>query len=170
MKIWRLAWKLTGNIDLLIAGASLIAVVILTMLGVFMRYAVNRPFSWMEEVQLILFVWMAFFGASVAFRLGGHIAIEIVVDMFPRKWRRAVEVADSLIVAALLGYVAHLEYLRGLSLIRSGRTTNILQIPQYYTYFGVSAACCLMLLNLLARETRTVAGWFGKADSGEAGP
>lgn len=137
------------NIDLIVSGVSVAVLVLLTAAGVFMRYVINSPFVWLEEVQMILFVWSAFFGASVTFRCGGHIAIEILVDMFPRAVQAVVK--EIVFVLALLAvmYMMYLQTERGFSLIRTGRSTSILNIPQYLTYFGVALACFLMTAHLI---------------------
>jgi TRAP-type C4-dicarboxylate transport system permease small subunit len=134
---------------LIVSGVSAAVLVLLTAAGVFMRYVVNSPFTWLEEVQMILFVWSAFFGASVAFRCGGHIAIEILADMLPRAVQAVLErVVFALVVLALV-YMMYLQTERGFALIRTGRSTSILNIPQYLTYFGVSLACFLMTVHLI---------------------
>lgn len=129
-------------------GICLTLVIGLTTASVFARYIFNSPFAWTEEMQMLLFVWMAFFGSSVAFRYNNHIAIEVVVDAFPAKWRRIVEAVNSVLVFLVLGLVAYFEFRRGFSLIRSGRTTAMLQIPQALNYLGVAAACLFMMANL----------------------
>lgn len=168
MRAWRILLAGMRNMDLLLAGISLVVLVGLTLSGVFARYALNRPFSWLEEIQLVLFVWMAFFGSSVAFRYGNHIAIDVVVDLFPLAWKRVIEVFNTLLVITVLGLVIYLEFRRGQAMLRSGRATNILQIPQAYNYFGVSAACLFMLLNFAWQRGTAFVQWRAAKISGEA--
>ena len=49
-----------GNLDIVVAGAALIVLIVLTFAGVVMRYIVGQPFTWLEEVQLFCMVWIVF--------------------------------------------------------------------------------------------------------------
>ena len=80
------------SLDLVISGIALIILVILTFLGSLMRYIMNSPIIWQEEVQIGLAIWVIFFGASAAFRYSNHIAIDMIVDMFPKNIQRIIEV------------------------------------------------------------------------------
>ncbi|MDR1519124.1 MAG: TRAP transporter small permease [Planctomycetota bacterium] len=161
---------LLANVDLLISGLSLAGLVGLTAVGVVMRYVLRDPITWMEEAQTLLFVWAAFFGAGVAFRLGGHVSIEAVVELFPVRFQRILEVVDSLLVALILVLVMYWELIRGLTLTRTGRSTSILDIPLSLNYFGVSASCLLMLIHFIRRRLELFGSWRREADAAkEAG-
>ena len=54
--------KLLGNLDTIISGFSLCAIVVITLAGVIMRKIANQPIAWLEEVQLLLFIYAIFFG------------------------------------------------------------------------------------------------------------
>jgi TRAP-type C4-dicarboxylate transport system permease small subunit len=144
------------NSDLIISGICITILVLLTTTGVFMRYAVGKPFTWLEEIQLILFVWVVFFGGSAAFRFGGHIAIEVVVELFPRKAQKMFDAVVSVIIFCTLAYIMYLLLGRGFALIKTGRVTNILQIPLSWNYFGVAAACLFMLVNFTVSKIKKI--------------
>lgn len=97
----------------------------------------------------MLEVWVVFLGAGYGFRVGAHVAIEIVIDALPQKVQRFF---DYLIMAIVVGTIAYLlvqsiGYVR--LFIRSERTTSILQIPYYLIYGIVPVSCILMILNYL---------------------
>lgn len=52
-----------------------------------MRYCFGNPFVWQEEVQLALSVWVVFLGGRYAFVCGNHAAIDVIVEMFPEKYK-----------------------------------------------------------------------------------
>jgi TRAP-type C4-dicarboxylate transport system permease small subunit len=159
VRLIRLALALLENLDLIISGLCLAALVLLTAQGVVMRYALDSPLIWLEEVQLILFVWVAFFGASAAFRAGGHVAIEVLVEAFPLRLRRVVEATNSLLVAVLLVLIAYWEFSRGMTLTATGRSTSILGIPLSLNYFGVAAACLFMLIHFVRQRLALFGAW-----------
>lgn len=67
--------KFVCNLDVIISGLSLCAIVVITLAGVIMRKIMNQPIAWLEEMQLLLFIYAIFFGGSVAFRYGNQVSI-----------------------------------------------------------------------------------------------
>lgn len=43
--------SIVANLDVIVASAALAVLIILTFLGVIMRYLVGQPFTWMEELH-----------------------------------------------------------------------------------------------------------------------
>ncbi|MDR2390252.1 MAG: TRAP transporter small permease subunit [Planctomycetota bacterium] len=159
MRATRFFLVLLENLDLIISGLCLTVLVFLTALGVVMRYVLGSPLTWLEEVQLILLVWVAFFGSGAAFRAGGHVAIEALVEMFPVRLQRAVEAIDSLLVATILVLVAYWQFSRAMTLTVTGRSTSILGIPLSLNYFGVAAACLFMLVHFVRQRLALFGSW-----------
>lgn len=123
-----------------------------TVFGVVMRYVVNNPLTWLEEVQMTLIIWLVFFGGSAAFRLHAHVSIEILVDSFPAWMKKAVDVFIFIVVTAVLLFIAYRghEYIARLASGR--RVSNVLRIPYALTYAAVPVGAVLMLLNFWASE------------------
>lgn len=145
--------KILCNLDLFIASFALIVLTGLTSVGVFMRYVARTPILWQEEIQAFCQVWLCFMGASVAFRTGSHVAIEIFVDVLPQKAQKWIGYLIDAIVLFVLVYLAinaqaYIAQVFG----RSNRPTPILRIP-YTTIYGVAPyACVLMLISYFASK------------------
>lgn len=135
------------NLDLVLAGLSLIILIIFTFSGVIMRYIFGRPFTWLEEVQLLCMVWVVYAGAGAGFRMGNHVAIEILVDMFPAKLQKLFDVLISIVVVVVVGYlfVQSIGFVR--LFVQNGRTTNMLRIPYTLIYGIAPISCILMIFN-----------------------
>lgn len=133
------------NIDTIIAAVMLILLIFFTFLGVVWRRVFNAPFTWMEEVQLACMVWIVFAGASVAFRTGGHVAIEMVVDLMPQKIQKVINIFISAVVVFVLGYllVQSLGFIQ--LFLKSGRSTSILGIP-YALIYGVAPVSLIAMV------------------------
>jgi TRAP-type C4-dicarboxylate transport system permease small subunit len=142
------------NIDLLIGGCALILVVGLTLFGVVMRYCFNSPPPWLEEIQMLCIVWLSMFGGSAAFRLGGHVAIEVVVDLISDGPRRAAHIVAFCVVIAVLCFITYQGYSLILKLHQAGRATSILHIPYPFIYAAVPVSGLLMLYNFATTEGR----------------
>ncbi|GHV84360.1 hypothetical protein AGMMS50212_17000 [Spirochaetia bacterium] len=129
--------KKIQNFDLIISGTALSALILYTFLGVVMRYFVNRPITWGEEFQLFCEVITIFFGAGAGFRLGSHVAIDIVVDLFPKRAQRIIEIFIWAVSIVILVYftVQSASFVR--QMYATKRTTDILDIPHFITYSAV---------------------------------
>ena len=77
--------KFVCNLDVIISGLSLCAIVVITLAGVIMRKIMNQPIAWLEEMQLLLFIYAIFFGGSVAFRYGNQVSIDLVMNRLKGK-------------------------------------------------------------------------------------
>ena len=140
--------KILCNLDLFIASIAMVVLTLVTAAGVVMRYIVKNPILWQEEVQAFCQVWMIFLGASVAFRAGSIVAIEMVVDSLPEKAQRIVGYIVDMIVLFVLSFLmvkshAYIQQVFG----QSGRPTPILRIPYTLIYGVAPYGCALMMIS-----------------------
>ena len=140
--------KILCNLDLFIASIAMVVLTLVTAAGVVMRYIVKNPILWQEEVQAFCQVWMIFLGASVAFRTGSIVAIEMVVESLPEKAQRIVGYIVDMIVLFVLSFLmvkshAYIQQVFG----QSGRPTPILRIPYTLIYGVAPYGCALMMIS-----------------------
>lgn len=147
MKNKKILFHILGNLDIILAAVVLSMLVILTCLGVVMRYVVKAPFTWLEEVQLFCIVWIVFCGGGAAFRTGGHVAIEMIVDMFSPKIQKVIGFIIDIIVVAVIGYL----FVESFSFIKmlyiNGRSSNILDIPYWFNYGIAPVSYVVMIIS-----------------------
>ena len=126
-----------ANLDVIIASVILALLIVLTFAGVIWRYIFHAPFTWLEEVQTSCMVWITFAAAGAAFRTGNHVAIEMIVDLMPRKAQKIMEKLIVIVVVVILGYlfIQTIPYLK--IFLESGRSTSMLHIP-YIVVYGIS--------------------------------
>jgi TRAP-type C4-dicarboxylate transport system permease small subunit len=141
--------KFLKNYDFFIAGIALCILVVVTFLGVIMRYAVNRPFTWQQETQLACIVWIVLWGAGGAFRYGSHVAIEFIVDKFPEKLQKVFYVVILLISVFVLAYLLIQSCILLAQFNRSGRATEILKIPLVCIYWVIPAGLAITIFNYI---------------------
>lgn len=79
------------------AAALVLGEVAVLLAGVFMRFVMNAPLPWADELASILFLWLANLGAAVALRRGTHMRTTALVS----RWSpRAQAWAETLAIAA----------------------------------------------------------------------
>ncbi len=142
--------KILCNLDLFIASLAMIVLTLVTAGSVVMRYVVRKPILWQEEVQSFCQIWMIFLGASVAFRTGSIVAIEMVVESLPEKAQKIVGYVVDVIVLFVLAFLmmksqAYITQVFG----KSGRLTPNLRLPYSLVYGIAPYGCALMMISYL---------------------
>ncbi|MGI5173204.1 TRAP transporter small permease [Treponema sp. OMZ 840] len=135
------------KVDYILAGITLSTLVFLTVMGVVMRYIFGKPFTWLEEVQLFCMVWVVFFGAAPALRSGSHVAIEIIVELFPLKIQNIINIFIDIVFIGVMSYFFYqsLGYIR--MFILNARTTPMLDIPMWFVYLAAPIASADMIIS-----------------------
>ena len=135
------------KVEAVLAAAILVILIACTFFGVLARYLFNSPFTWEEEVQVACMVWITFLAAPVAFHTKSHVAIEILVDAFPQKVQRVIEVLIMILMYAILIYFffRSLEFISVLA--RTGRKTP------YSVIYGVAPVSIILMLISYTYET-----------------
>ena len=94
--------KFLYHVDEYLANFCGAALVVVTLLGIFMRYVMSDPLKWTEEVSLGLFVWYIFLGAGCTFKNGMNVTIDFLVDLFPERVQRVVGILVKIISYAVM--------------------------------------------------------------------
>lgn len=133
----------------LLVAAVFGVIVLIALLQVFQRFALNSSLSWSEEAQIFGHIWIVFLGIPIAYRRGAHLYIETLCDKLPRGPRAVFNLAVELTWGAfalslmILGWmvarVAHLQSSPGLDL------------PMSYPYGGMVVGGAYLMLVALRR-------------------
>lgn len=142
-----------------ISTALILVFFCVTLYSVFMRYVLNRPLSWADELTGWGLVALVMFGACEAYRRGDHIAIDLAVGRLrPRAARLQRIWADLgvLVLAGVLGASAweSIDFARDFGSYTSGRLEIQSWIPQVPLLVGA----VLLGLTALGRIAAHVAG------------
>ena len=150
------ALKFLSELDMLVACIPLLILIVTTFVGVPMRYVFGKPFTWLEEVQSACLVWIVFASAGAAFRTGSHVAIEMIVERFPKNVQKILQICITAVVIVVVGYlfVQSIGYIQ--MFMRSGRSTPMLRIP----YSAIYIICPIsFILQIVSYVTTTIRDW-----------
>ena len=136
-----------------IPAAILVVVeVIVLFAGVVSRYVFHSPLIWSDELASILFLWLAMFGAAVAFRRGEHMRMTaMVAGASPRlrAWLDLVGICAALAFLLLIAAPAY-EYAYEESYI----TTPALSLANSWRAAALPVGIALMALFAALRLIR----------------
>ncbi len=138
-----------GAIVEVVAGALVLADVVVLLAGVVARFVFHKPLVWSDELASMLFIWLAMFGAVIALRRGEHMRMTALVAVQPHARQQlfeAIAVCASLAFLAMVSWPAW-EYASEERFI----TTPALEISNAWRAAALPAGICLMILFSVLR-------------------
>ena len=146
------------TIETCTAGGLVVAVAVVVLLQVLMRYLFAHPNPWSEEVSRFGFVWLSLLGASLAVEHRAHFWFDQVTGKLAPRMKKAVETGARLVVLAF----AIILIATGVALmdLTMGERSPALNLPVALLYAAAPVSGALMVIHMLA-------GW---ADPAEGAP
>lgn len=121
-----------------LAGVSLLAMVVLTCWQVVTRYILQNPSSWSEELVSYLFAWASLFGASLVTSERGHMNIPIIVERMGEKMQKFFGIVGELIAFAFSAVI----------LVYGGISITKLAMGQMTSALGVAVGVFYIVLPI----------------------
>lgn len=132
-----------------LVAAVFAIIVVIALLQVFHRFALNSSLSWSEEAQIFGHIWIVFLGIPIAYRRGAHLYIETFCDKLPRAPRAAFNLAVELTWAAFAVSLMWLGWM--VARIAHLQSSPGLELPMSYPYAGMVIGGAYLMLVALRR-------------------
>lgn len=125
----------------------LAAMSIIVFTNVALRYLASYSFVWAEELARYLMIWMTFIGAGIVLRFGGHVGINSIHHILPRRAAQTLRIGLALLMIAFFAAMAwhSIDYMQ----IAQFQTTPALGIPFSYIYAVFPVGFGLLIVHLL---------------------
>jgi TRAP-type C4-dicarboxylate transport system permease small subunit len=138
-----------------LAGASLLAMIALTLGQVGLRYLFGHSISWIEEISVVLLTWLAWLGATLLWLQRCHPAVDVVIGVLPAGARlmlhRLFDVTAIVLGAGLaVSALRTIDMFAGIELAGLGIDSAVKYQP--IVAGGVGLACA-GIVNLLRPST-----------------
>lgn len=141
----------TAFIGLWLAAAALLTIVALNGVNIVLRYFFFAAFSWAEEAMLFLMIFGVYAGAiSVAWHQA-HIRIDAFLNLAPPAYRRALDIAGTIVLAVILVPVLLASYRVTSMLFEFDQRSDAMHLPMWIPQSVVPAAMLLIVLMSLLR-------------------
>jgi len=134
-------YKITGILILVQLG--------IVIYGVFFRYVLNDPLSWVLPISRVILVWTGLLGISIAFKEGEHVALKGFVSKLPVEIKKVI---------LFLGYILIIIYLfillwKGFPIARQSTQlimiSEKIQIPLSWSMMAIPISAAINLIHLL---------------------
>lgn len=132
----------------LAAGGVLIGLALFTVFAAAMRYLFNAPIEGVLDYSKMALVVVVFLAIAYCGRSGGHVAVDLFVDMLGRGLARRIEIAVKLVssaVFAVLAWQSHRAAFDAIEYLEATDTKNIPHAPFLWIIALGSVLYCLVL-------------------------
>jgi TRAP-type C4-dicarboxylate transport system permease small subunit len=126
--------------------AILAAMAAMVFANVVLRFTTGVSILWVEEVSRYLMIWLTLLGAGMVLRYGGHVGIETLQEVLPR---RAAVIRAAIVVLLAAFFVFMVAVGARYAWLAWGQTTPVLGIPVGVVYLALPIGFALLLGHLL---------------------
>ncbi len=142
--------------------AGMAAMVLLNFLNVLARRLLPQtPFSYTEELVVLVFIWVSLFGISYGYRKNAHTVLTVATDRLPRSLQPLLIVFATLASVLLMGVIAWTGYNMTLNQIRHGQILPGMRIPMALAGGAIPAGAVLTILSALRCGWIELRRWMG---------
>ncbi|WP_226782417.1 TRAP transporter small permease [Oceaniglobus trochenteri] len=125
----------------------LVAITAITVAQVFLRFALNSPTSWSEEIALLCLIWFGLLAVAVGIRRHEHVAITFFRDLLPRPLALALDYLAQLSMAGFMFTVMY--YGEDLIALTGVQVLPASGWPKSLLYYPAIAGGALGIVNAL---------------------
>lgn len=127
----------------------MVAMLLLTVGDVFLRFVFNRPILGSVEITEYLMVGTGFLGIAWCAAKGGHVGVDLIVSHFPPRIQAVIDSVTCLLSLGVAPIVAWQAFLQAGYAKAENVQSDLLDIPAYPFYLIVGIAFVLFSLVLV---------------------
>jgi len=142
-----------------ILGMVGVIMILIETYSVFCRNVTHWSTPWVDEVLRLMFVWIVFIGAAIAFRTDELISLTLIEDgykekgkMFPYRVMKLIQYVAALVVAILLTIQ---EWTTMVGQMATGEATAITGYPVWVKSFGILIGFVLLVVLAVIKIIET---------------
>ncbi len=140
---------------------SMIAAVVMMFLvtvDVFMRRVLNAPILGSYEIGKVLLVMVVFFGVAYVMSVKGHVAVDTVTRLYPKKLQLVVSGIAHFLSLLIVALISWQSAVYGLDMLRVGETSVLLRILVSPFILIVAFGSAVLSLVILVQFIYLLAG------------
>ncbi len=115
----------------------LVAISLVMMAQVIMRYFFHQSMSWPEEFCRFCFVYSGFISMGYCVRKGKMLKVDILLGLFPEALQKALDLVSRLVTLAFFMYLAYHAWFATANSMRGGMKSPAMELPMWIIYAAV---------------------------------
>ena len=113
------------------------------------RLLPQSPFSYTEELVVIIFLWVTMFGISYGYRKGSHTMLDIFTSHFPQKLQIVTVIFSTLCSAVLMVLIAKVGCDMGANQIKHHQVTSGMRLPMALSSSAIPVGSAVTVISVL---------------------
>ena len=143
-------WKSLSLFEEIVMVSGMGIMVLFNFLNIVCRYLLPQtPFSYTEELVVLVFMWVSMFGISYGYRLGSHVTLTIFSDLFKGRSRYLIIVFSVCASALLMFVLARTGYGMVMNQIRFNQILPGMQLPVAVMGASIPIGATVAFLSVL---------------------
>jgi len=142
----------------LLTGLGVLAMTLMVSYDVLMRYFLDQPQLFVDDLTSFLLVAVIFLGAGPVFYRGGHIRVDLVTSRLRPRVQSRLRVATLFIGIALLGIVIYQTALSTLAAFQTGRVSAVMNYPLWTGMIFIPLGLVLMVFFMAVQLVKELRG------------
>ncbi len=143
---------LDSNIERVILLVLFVAMTIITILQVFMRYVMQNSLSWSEEFARFCFIWLIYIGISYGVKRAKHIRVEAVLSLFERRGKLVINLIANILFLYFAIYATYYGFTIMNTIQSTGQVAPSLGVPMSIMYLGMPIGMLLTTIRIIQRS------------------
>ncbi len=145
--LFKTADKLLANLENVLVVIFLSFATILAFIEVVLRYGFQTSITWSSELVIVSIIWAVFIGLPITLRKGGHIKIDVVVNLLSGKKKGFVIFLATMIgvLFSLFLFFFSVKYTAFLK--ESGEISITTDIPEYLYFMALPVSGFLLSIR-----------------------
>ena len=126
-------------------------IIVINIYGVSSRYIFNQPVLYIQELTILIGVWLFFIGIGLFFKVKSDIMVEVLVKYFPRRLRLINDLFVDLLILLFVIILAwqttkYIPILRGQS--ESHALSFALELPDEIFFYPIGLGAISIFLTM----------------------
>lgn len=148
----KFSWKnFFKNIEEYLAGILLLAMVTVAFVNVVSRFTFKFSISFIEELEIYLYVWLVLLGSAIAFKRWDHLCVSILVEKLPDKLQKVVRIFVTLLSITFFVILFRFSIIHIQDEMLMGVTTTSMGVPMWWYTLGLPIGSGLIIFRLVQR-------------------
>lgn len=151
MGLFHTAYRAIQRINSALVAVSYILIgliTVLTLWEVITRYFFRQPATWTFPITSYMLLYSIMFAAAYTLQRGGHVRVEVLVEILPQPVRRAVERVAHVLGAVFVLVLVVQSTRHSLRLIQEGdRDISTLSVPLWIPSVGMTLGVFMLAVT-----------------------
>ncbi len=127
---------------------------ILSFIEVVLRYGFETSIIWSSEVVIVCIIWAVFIGLPLTLRKGGHIRVDVVVNLLRGKKKTFVLLLATAIGILFSVLLLIFSFIYTIFLKESGEVSVTTDIPEYINFLALPVGGLLLIIRYVQEVWR----------------